>query len=71
MLPELLGRGETRGQGFYVFQLAFCDGVEDVAGPLFDEGDEGAVAQGTVGAAVCECVGERGEPDAEVGSYAG
>jgi hypothetical protein len=36
VLAKLHGRMEFRSEGFDVFDLAFCDGGEDVAGPLFD-----------------------------------
>lgn len=50
--------------------MHFADGGEDVAGPLLDEGHEGAVAEGAVGPAEGEVVGEGGDGDAEVGGYA-
>lgn len=70
MLAEHKTAGQRGGQRFYVLDLGFCDGREDVARPDLDEGAEGAVAEGAVGAAVGEVIGEGGDADAEVGSHA-
>ena len=70
MLSELQRRRELGGEGFDVFDLAFCDCVEDVAGPLLDEGDKGAVAEGAVRATEGKCVGKVGDAHAEVRRHA-
>jgi hypothetical protein len=59
-----------RGKRFNVLDLAFCDGGEDVAGPLFDQRHEGTVSQRTIWTAEGKCIGERGYADAEVRCYA-
>lgn len=51
MLAEVEGGAEGGGDGFEVFELVFADYFEHVVGPALDEGHEGAVAEGAVGAA--------------------
>jgi len=63
-----IGGGAGGGrEGFDVFGLQFGDDVEHVGGPDFDEGHEGSVAEGAVGAAEGEVVGEARDAETEVG----
>lgn len=67
VLAELLAEVEPWGEGLDVLDLGFRDDVEHVLGPLLDEGHEGAVAEGAVGPAEGEVVGEGRDGDGEVG----
>jgi len=66
VLSELQRGAEFGSEGLYVFDLAFCDGVEDVTCPLLNEGDEGPVAEGAVRPTEGESVGEVWDSDAKV-----
>jgi hypothetical protein len=70
VLAELLRWSHSWSEGFDVFDLAFGNDLEDVAGPLLDEGHEGSVAEWTIGAAERESIGECGDTDAEVRCHA-
>jgi len=64
---ELVREVEAWSVGFDVLDLGFGDGVEHVFGPLFDQRHEAAVAEGAIGAAEGEVVGEGRDADGEVG----
>ena len=70
MLPELPCSVKLGGHGFYVLGLELADGGEHVTCRLLDERHETSVAEGAVGSAEEEVVGEGGDADAEVGRYA-
>lgn len=69
MLAELIGGGLAGAKGFDVLDLHFDDHFVHVDVPLFDEREERAVGEGSVGPAEGEVVGEFGYCYAEVGRY--
>jgi hypothetical protein len=70
VLAELLRWSHSWSEGSDVFDLAFGNDLEDVAGPLLDEGHKGSVAEWTIGAAERESIGECRNADAEVRCHA-
>lgn len=67
MRDEVLDGGGGGGERVDVVGLVVVDGFADVVGLEFDGGEDGAVADGTVGAEEGEVVGEVGGGDSEVG----